>query len=416
MIEIIKSKVEEKIKRPIRTRGDCELISNVILETLNLDISYNTIRRLYGLAPYTKPSNKTLNTLAQFIGYKNYIHFIQTYQFKDKIDLSQITYKAVADNDDNFIIDLTIKTKHSNENFINFITLLIRELFHIKKYQLLDYLFKMDELKYENFSYTEILDFGNSIGLLFRKKPEIDPILLKNKNFLKCIFLIFVDYTSLNGYYGNYAEKIKKNKINYEISLFTSAILEFKNFLNHNPIKNINYYNLNTKTLNPILNSRLIALELISQDQSDIESILDRYYAKIKRKTTIIDYSYELFISAILTKNILLMNYLIEKIDFKTNTEYYYQIHHLNCYYLMCMFYYRLKGLRKLENNFLNLFDENIVRYSYEDFIKTLHQIYLYDKSKTEKQKVKLKEKYNQMSKKLGYAFFSDSFIMEYFK
>jgi hypothetical protein len=80
------------------------------------------------------------------------------------------------------------------------------------------------------------------------------------------------------------------------------------------------------------------------------------------------------------------------------------------------MFYYRLKGLRKLENNFLNLFDENIVRYSYEDFIKTLHQIYLYDKSKTEKQKVKLKEKYNQMSKKLGYAFFSDSFIMEYFK
>ena len=38
--------VQSYIKRPIRTRGDCELISNVILETLNLDISYNTIRRL----------------------------------------------------------------------------------------------------------------------------------------------------------------------------------------------------------------------------------------------------------------------------------------------------------------------------------------------------------------------------------
>ena len=59
MIEILKKELEDKIKRPVRTRGDCELISNAILETLNLDISYNTLRRLYGLAPYTKPNNKT---------------------------------------------------------------------------------------------------------------------------------------------------------------------------------------------------------------------------------------------------------------------------------------------------------------------------------------------------------------------
>ena len=119
MIEILKKEVEERIKRPVRNRGDCELISNAILETLNLDISYNTLRRLYGLAPYTKPNIKTLNTLAMFIGYKNYIHFSQTHQFKDKVDLSQITYKAVADGNNDFIIDLVIKTRHSNENFIS---------------------------------------------------------------------------------------------------------------------------------------------------------------------------------------------------------------------------------------------------------------------------------------------------------
>lgn len=413
MIEILKKEVEERIKRPVRNRGDCELISNAILETLNLDISYNTLRRLYGLAPYTKPNIKTLNTLAMFIGYKNYIHFSQTHQFKDKVDLSKITYKAVADGNNDFIIDLVIKTRHSNENFISFITLLIRELFHIKNYQLLDSLFKIEELKYDNFTYSEILYFGNSIGLLFRKNPEIDPILLKNKNFLRCVFLTFVDYSNLNGYYGEFAEKIKKNNIDYEISLFSTALLEFKNYINLNPINKIKINN--RIKLNPILNSRLIALKLISKSQSDIESILDNYYIKIKKKANIIDYSYELFISAILTKNVVLMRYIIEKIDFNTKTEYYYQKHHLNCYYLMCMFYYRINGLTILERKFFNLFDDNTIRYSYEDFIKTLYGIYLFDKSKTEKQKERLKEKYDLISKKLRYPIFSDSFIENYF-
>ena len=104
-----------------------------------------------------------------------------------------------------------------------------------------------------------------------------------------------------------------------------------------------------------------------------------------------------------------------KKIDFNTKTEYYYQKHHLNCYYLMCMFYYRINGLTILERKFFNLFDDNTIRYSYEDFIKTLYGIYLFDKSKTEKQKERLKEKYDLMSKKLRYPIFSDSFIENYF-
>lgn len=415
MIEILKKEIEEKIKRPVRTRGDCELISGAILETLNLDISYNTLRRLYGLVSYTKPSNKTLNILAKFIGYKNYIHFIQTHQYKSKINLSQITYKAVADNDEDFIVNLVVKTKHSSENFISFIILLVRELLHNKNYLLLDYLFNLDELNYDSFSYSEILNFGNSIGLMFRTKPEVDPILLKNENFLKCVFLTFVDYSSLNGYYGDYAKTVNSNEVSYEISLFTSAILEFKNFINHDPINEINYTTVDQKALNPILNSRLIALEIISKNQSDIEPVLDNYYTKIKKNSTLIDSSYELFISAILTKNLVLMKYLIEKINIKAKAEYYYQKHHLNCYYLMCVFYYRINGQGILERKFFNLFDKNLIRYSYEDFVTILYHVYLFDKSKTNKQKEVQKEKYSQLSKKLNYPIFSDLFISNYF-
>ena len=61
LIDILKKRIEGKIGKPVKTRGDCELVSNAILETLDIDISYSTIKRLYGLAPYTKPNSKTTN-------------------------------------------------------------------------------------------------------------------------------------------------------------------------------------------------------------------------------------------------------------------------------------------------------------------------------------------------------------------
>ena len=415
MIAELKKEVEEMIQRPVRSRGDCEFISNTIYEKLNLEISYNTLRRLFGLAPYTKPSNKTLDTLAKFIGYNNYIHFSQTYQFKNKINLTQITFKALADNNEDYIIDLVIKTRYSKDDFISFIVLLTRELLHIKNYQLLNNLFKIDELKFESFSYTEVLNLGNSVGLIFRTKPDIDSILLKNENFLRCIYLTFVDYSNLNGYYGKFAQQIINNDISYDISIFSSAVLEFKNFLNHKPSQRILISKKDQAKFNPILNSRLAALELIVRNQCDTLTIMANYTSKIKSESIMIDYFYELFISAILTKNTVLMKFLIDKVNFIDTTKYYYQKHYLNCYYLMCAYYYRINGLGILERKFYKLYDENSLRFSYEDFIKILHKVYLFDKYKKHKQKELIKEKYIKLSKKLNYSIFSDSFILDYF-
>ena len=45
MTELLKKLIEEKINRKVKTRGDCEFISNAILETLDMNISYSTIKR-----------------------------------------------------------------------------------------------------------------------------------------------------------------------------------------------------------------------------------------------------------------------------------------------------------------------------------------------------------------------------------
>ena len=72
---ILKKKIEIRLGQKVLNRGDCELLSNLILETIDIEISYNTIRRLFGLAGNVKANKKTLNTLAKFVGYKNFFVF-----------------------------------------------------------------------------------------------------------------------------------------------------------------------------------------------------------------------------------------------------------------------------------------------------------------------------------------------------
>ena len=415
MVNVLRKRIEEKIGRPIKTRGDCELVSNTMTETLDIDISCSTIRRFYGLAPQTKPNIKTLNTLAQFIGYKNYIHFTQTDIYREKIDLSQLTYKAVFDGDEKVIINLVNSTKKSLENFTGFIVMLTRELLHNESYSLIDKLFRLKALAFDTFSYSEVLYLGNSIGLLLRKQPEIDVLLLRNTNFLQCVYLTFVDYSNLNGYYGEWTETIHRNSPTNEIALFSSAVLQFKFFLNcKKPVDSHKDLIFSTH-LNPILCSRLLALKLLVNNSNQTSEILNTYKQVHAKKSNKIDYYYELYTTAILTKNQQLMAFLIGEINIDQKPNFYYHKNHLNSFYLMSAFYYKSCGELSNEKKYINLFSlENCV-HSYSDLITILYQIYLFGDVKIDSKKSKIKKVYTTLSKDLKYAYFSEDFLVNYF-
>ena len=413
LIDILKKEIEKKIGKKVTNRGDCELVSNVILETLEVEISYSTIRRLYGLINETKPNKKTLNTLAKFVGYKNYIHFSQNYSYKQKIDLTDIIYKTVSENDSEDIINLVNKTKKSSEDFVSMIIILIRELWHNENYDLINRIFRLKALNFNSFSYYEVLKIGNSIGLLIRKKSKIDPIFLNNINFLECVLLIFVDYSSLNKYYGDSLKIIKKNNFKYDITLFSLALLEFRNFLNNKNVNKITFKVSKTKRLHPILSGRLLSLKLLSADPNKRLKILHTQHKSLLTKGNIIDYYYELFTTSILLKNIEIMSFLISLITLKV--EFYYQKAHLNSFYLMSLFYYKLTGDIKNETKFLKSFKLSDCRDSYKEFISLIHLIYLYNSTATSANKKKIKIKYLSLSEKLNYSYFSEDLLLNYF-
>ena len=418
MLEKLKIKAEERIGRKIANRGDCQLLSNAIFDSTGLDLSYNTIRRLFGIIPQTKPSINTLNTLAVYVGYKNYTQFIQNNELEGKQELSSVIYRFLYYKN-NMNISKLIKTLRNKNGlyFVEMVTVLLRELFREKDYSLIDKIFETDELNHRNFTYSELLYIGNCIGLIFRKEGFYSSKLMNNTNFLHCIYLTFVDYSSLNGYYGRCIDYIliqKKINEGVEIEIFSSALLELKNFLN---CKKVNWYNQNlaySEKLNPILCSRIFSLNFLKSDIKNIDELLLTYHKTHSKKLNITDYYYELFVTSILIKNVKIMAFLIKKLDFKI--KFYYQKSHLNCYYLMSGFYYKILGLRQKEKYCMDHFDISECRYSYEEFIKVLHLIYSFHKTEVKSEQNVIKREYNEATTKMKYNYFDEAYLENYFE
>ena len=75
MITRLKDEVIDVCGFAVSHRGHCELLSKLILERTDIFVSYNTLRRLWGLAPGGKPQRKTMDALAQYCGYGDYAHY-----------------------------------------------------------------------------------------------------------------------------------------------------------------------------------------------------------------------------------------------------------------------------------------------------------------------------------------------------
>ena len=415
LIDLLKKELELKLGQKIENRGDAELLANAIQETIDQQISYNTIRRFFGVSTNVKPNNNTLNILARFIGFKNYIHFTQTYSFREKKNIAEIIYKAIYNQDNEEIISLIKRIKKTPEDFVSFIILLVRELIYNKKYHILNNIFNLKEMEFNSFSYSEVLLIGNSTGLLLRKNPMDNYILLKNRNFLQCVYSSFVDYSNINGFYGEWAKFVVRNKVNKEIIIFSDAILQLRKFLNQKKIQNDYEELAYSNKLHPILCSRLLSLSFLNSPGQKTDETLSKYIkSHSKKKQIYVDYFYELFITAIYSKNIHLMKSLINIMNVSRISTFTYQKDHLNMYYFMCLFYYQSIKNKVEIKKYLKLININFFKSCYEDFINLLFQVFWYHQAKNKTTKESHRNKYLELAEKLNYPYFDEKFLLEY--
>lgn len=414
MVDELKKITINKSGVQINTSGDCILLSDIITEKTGDFISYNTLRRLFGLVSFVKPSINTLNILAEFNGYKSYAHFVKISPKKAYWIEKEKLYLLINTNPKQILNQLN--TNIINQDYIlDFIISFCRELIYKKEINLLQKLFNSSFFERSNFNYSEKLHFGNAIGQLLIYNSDVGKKLLSQLNFINFVYCIHVDYTHLNGYYGDWNKQVHEEYKDGEIGSFSESILQLKNFLNVRSVTYDNLQKVNTKNFHPILIGRIYSIKFLSSgyQRKDIKQIFKSHLNIKNQEKVLIDFFYEPIMLALLTKNFNLMGDIINFLSNKKVIFSYYQEAHKCQFDLMCLiFKFSLKKVKEKPNDFELMRNEIEHRYSYRDLFEMFVLVLEFHSQGKKEYTMKL---YNKISKKLNYPLFSKDYLLRYF-
>ena len=412
MLNILKKKTFERVGFKINNLGSAIQLSNIILEEKDEFISYNTIRRLFKIVKTNEnPSKKTLDIISRFNGYNNYNHFIKTFKYENKWKLQNDIYEILNKMDLDLLIHFIRKNLRAKEDHVAIVIQVLRELFLQKRYHELYKTLEIEELKIENLTYDEVAHIGNGIGLLLRKiKLEDDVIktLLKIKNYQDLVYTMFVDYANLNKYYLSHIKIFKTIKSADYLIAFTKSLENLHCYLN---LKKTKHHDIRLKEdYHPILKSRIIAQNILNKNKNIIQK-LEQYYLQQNNPNLPIEYFYELIISAMISQNFEVMEWIIKKVEKNIEENYIYHIRHIQHYIIMkCFYFASVEDEIQFKKN-MKQFAIEAASTSYKEMLKVFILVSQYQFANGH-DKFELKKEYKKLSKKLGYALFDENYLI----
>ena len=415
MINVLKTITQKKLGFKVDDYNTSKKLSEIIYIETGFEISYNTIRRFFGIVKSVKPSNYTLNTMSVFNGFKSYTDFVMNFHLKNRWK-EEFQMISLLDDRKKKLLEYIQTNLHSNREFVLKLTQIIRELMLIKDYNFLLRIFSLDQMNFNYFNFDDVAYIGNCTGPLLKtfdlKSAEAHRLILNN-NFLDIVITIFVDYKNLNNYYGEYLKFINANCERENISQFCKGVLNLNMYLNNERKNQMFKLKLNSN-FHPILKSRVIAQELFYESNNLIE-ILNNYDKKSQDKVRInTDYYFEIITTAIVTKKFEVMAWILKKFEFKTKYNNFYKFEHYEHFGLLAMILFKYREDDKnLAIWFKSISFDNFTR-SYETFM--LQYVYILKYHYSKKNKAFYKTKYLESAKDLYPKFFNEDYLINYFK
>lgn len=425
MEERLKAEVELKLGRKILSRGDCQLLADLIFEQQHKQVSYNTFRRFFKVdkTAVHQASIQTLNVLSSFIGFSNYFSFTSGDPSKSSWELQNELYFRLAEDNTTMLLNFLIACRIQKvPQFIDLLTVCFRELLLSGNYSSVHEICRSKGLNLLELSYSERVQFGRSVGLLLRKisVPKKELIALAENNiFMEMVFLIFVDYSSLNTTdrthlrlmeaISNGEVRIKKND-----DLFFQCLSYLSNFLTgkSNAIFSIKPQS----SLHPILYSRVCSVHLIENKlmNKSNDTILNDLQNKLEGPLeNNMDYIFEVITTSLLIKDFGLMEFVLNSEPHAGGKLY--QESHLQQVLIVKIIFQIKNGLIKTaKKNLVNINKKGWGR-SYFDIYELFLLILTYQLVLDEDSRKRVLNSYMQKVKQLKYSHFNKEFLINYF-
>ena len=236
MIDALLSETELTSKIQVSNRGDCERLSELILERTDEFISYNTLRRLYGLAPGGSPHRKTLDILSMYCGFAHYQDFCrqapELNSWHLKSQLHRLKDSGSAEDVVAFFRELPTSLAK-----LELLLATCREWMLEERWTDLVSILNPQIHRPADYNYTYQLHFALSLGGQIAQAIARMPLeLLGHPGMVDAVFLRLIDCSALNGYYGYWADQLKACNVSNETSIFLACIDQLRAFLNAEPL------------------------------------------------------------------------------------------------------------------------------------------------------------------------------------
>lgn len=362
MIQNLLTEVIKASGIDVHTRGDCELLSALILVETDMFVSYNTLRRLFGLAEGGKPRQQTLDVLSKFCGYDGYRNFcvdqpkLSLWKQREELYLllslgdapSAISFFEGVDND---LVKLELLVTVFRESYVSNQDDFIISLLNAGCYEL------------DRHAYTYQIHTAIALGLIIRKHPLENRIpLLSNPHFVESIYLRLIDYSALNGYYGEWTHLLQNQPISVECQIFIACLERLKSFLNQTTIPNWNWAELPRQELHPALKGRIFTVQLLENESPSYDDLWKSTFGGIDETYFELSAFIEPSTFALATGHRELATWLIQKVQINESALQQFQLHDLHVHFLMqamcALFDDRLRDAQF----WMSRFDENELR------------------------------------------------------
>ncbi|MDB9798754.1 hypothetical protein OAB80_02085 [Flavobacteriaceae bacterium] len=139
----LKEITEKKIGFKIKSLNDSKRLSEIIANEIDLEISYNTIRRFFGVVKSVRASNFTLDTLSKFNGFDNYSDFLINFNLRNKWRQEFEISRIIHNDEENRLLEYIDSSLGQKKSFnLKFIQI-IRELLLIGNFNLIRRIFEL---------------------------------------------------------------------------------------------------------------------------------------------------------------------------------------------------------------------------------------------------------------------------------
>jgi len=427
----LRTDIEIKIGFKIVSSSDIKIFVNILRENQIVDLSYNTLRRFWGLLPETKARQNTLNKLSLFLGYQSYLSYIREKNkfelWHTEVKLQRLKYQEDLTASDLNFINKIIKYQGSILYFIALFE-------HAVQYEKWNYIQTLFNSKYFNLTgknKIEALEFNVKIASLISIKlksiplndfKKLMPNLIEITKFKENVLYIYVDLTNMNGRYGYLIDLIDKKKKEHQEKVFIKLLKGLVQFLNHGQTNKIRIDESTLMNLPVTLRGRYLGFQILYASQISDQNLEQYYWSLffdlIAEENDIRNFLHEFIHHLLLAKRFKKLNFIMSKY-YEDILDIFHVHNYLDVFIydlIDAMFSLRSSDIKRAKIVFKNLYMDKILYDSYCDYYLIFYNITGYHLSDSQIEKNKFKQDYLNLKELFGFMIFSEDYLLHFFE